>query len=176
MSRNGAAAGCGSATVVALDPGGTTGWAVVSVDVTAYGFGDGTSLHRLITHKDSGQFVGEVLEQGEEIATLFDAWPTAAIVLEHFQPRQAAYELSAIQVETIAEYIAFCDRREETTFKQLPSLALSTITDERLKGWKLYKPGEQHGRDAFRHALMFHRRCMENSGLAKTAWPKLLAK
>lgn len=162
------------ATVIALDPGGTTGWAILSVNVEAFTFNDGTSLIKYIRHKDSGQFYGEPNEQADEIGDLFEAWPTAAICLEHFEPRQAHYEVSAIQVETIAEYIAWVDSRDSTLFKQLPSLALSTITDDRLKRWKLYKAGEPHGRDAFRHALMFMRRCCENSGLAKSAWPLLL--
>lgn len=158
-------------TVLALDPGGTTGWAVLTCSIEVFGFGDGTEVHKRIKHKDSGEIYGEPIEQADEIGDLYDAWPDAAIVIEHFQPRQAAYELSAIQAETICEYIAFVDRRDETTFKQLPALAMTTATNERLKRWGLYKPGSEHSKDAMRHAITFLRRASENTGLAKTAWP-----
>lgn len=163
----------GKATAIALDPGGTTGWAVLSVDAEAFDYGDGTDLVKMIRHRDSGQFSGDFGEQANEIGDLYEAWPQACIVLEHFQPRQAYYDMSAIQMENIAEYIAWVDGREAAVFKQLPSLAMTTVTDDRLKRWKLYKPGEVHGRDALRHAITFMRRCTENSGLAKDAWPHL---
>lgn len=42
--------------------------------------------------------------------------------------------------------------------RQMPSEAMNTITDQRLKLWGVHKPGAIHARDAQRHGLLFLRR------------------
>jgi hypothetical protein len=48
---------------------------------------------------------------------------------------------------------------------QMPSLAMSTATDDRLKKWGLYPPGRDHPKDATRHAITLIRRAKSNERL-----------
>ena len=163
-------------TVIAFDPGGTTGWCVMTVHYEALLSDDYPILDNII-HHSQGELLGDEIGQLDEIASLFDVWDSAAIVFEDFQLRTLAAELSPVRIKAVAEYIAatmFLPAR--TVFDQMPSLAMTTATDERLKSWGLYHKGEEHARDAERHAITFLRRAKTNRKLRTAAWPKLYPK
>lgn len=163
-------------TVITLDPGGTTGWTVMMVHPDCLTDPD-VSILANIMHHEQGQFDGPEVEQAIQIIDLFDAWDTAAIVCEDFQLRTIAAELSPVRIRAMLELHLFREPDEgRSIFLQMPSMATGTMTDARLKDWKLYRPGQEHARDSLRHALMFLRRCTDpNQGarLRKLAWPHI---
>lgn len=163
----------GKVSVLGLDPGGTTGWAVATVNIEAIQTGNIISGLR---YWSTGNLVGGIGEQVEALGSLFDSWPDAAIVAESFDTnRQAAFEVDSIEVNGGIKYLTWCDCREHKLFWQTPAFAKTTVTDELLHKWKLYRPGQDHGRDALRHCLTFLRRCAEDLELAWRAWPKAFA-
>jgi len=122
---------------------------------------------------------GEIAEaneirQTDVIAEFMEAWPNAAILFEDFHLRTLAAELSPVRITAMATYIAqthFIPPRP--VFLQTSSLAMSTVTDSRLKSWGLYKRGQGHARDAERHAIVFLRRASQHNTLRTAAWPNL---
>lgn len=127
-----------------------------------------------IMHHEQGQFEGPELEQADEIIDLFEAWDNAVIVCEDFQLRTIAAELSPVRIRAMLElYLHRLSEDPRPILLQMPSLAKSTVTDPRLKQWKLYRPGEEHARDSLRHAITFLRRCTKDQRLRKLAWPSI---
>lgn len=160
-------------SVLAFDPGGITGWCVMSVHVDAL-LSDEYAILDNITHWEQGQLDVDEHQQEMEIAQLMEAWDSAALLFEGFELRTVAAELSPVRLTAVAAHIArhyFMPPRP--IFKQMPSHAMTTITDRRLKDWGLYKPGQEHARDAERHAILFLRRAKANPKLRKLAWPKI---
>lgn len=50
------------------------------------------------------------------------------------------------------------------------TMAKSTATDERLKVWGLYISGQEHARDACRHAITAVRRARQNKAIRDQLW------
>lgn len=192
-----------NATVIAFDPGGTTGWALYTVypeglsdlpdhrgervldNVIKWQHGQvdcgstkgnlGVSLHRGIS--TDGENAGV-----NELVGLVRAWPGAAIVIEDFILDPARFNtgrdlLSPVRITSAISYLLWLQRREY--FVQSASLAKTTVTDERLKAWGYYSStgGLNHARDADRHALTFLKRCanptQKGRELREAAWPYL---
>jgi hypothetical protein len=132
-----------------------------------------------VLHWEQGQFEGEEVDQAFQIAELMDLWDDAAFVMEDFilqQFSQGRELLSPVRLTAMLSYhAAISYDSPRTIFLQMPSLAMSTVTDPRLKSWGFYKPGSVHARDATRHAITFLRRSKENTRLRRTAWPALYA-
>lgn len=174
--------GNGWATVIALDPGGTTGWSVMCVEPDCLSDPD-ISVLQSITHWAQGQVDGNENEQAKELVQLIASWPHAAVVCENFTLRtykQSRELLSPVRVTAKIDFamhhgmegIIPSGRR---IWLQEPSMAKKTATDERLRDWGLYRRegGEEHARDATRHAITFLRRCSDRPKLRHHAWPKL---
>ncbi len=203
-------------TTIWYDPGGTTGWALLSLYPEAL-----TPGYRILDNVvfwTCGQFVGPSVRQGREMALLAAAWPTAVIGFEDFILRTMRMDRvllepvrvteSAIASLAALEQAVCCGqwakhrctneiklndyppRTAEARVKegklvgapgyhlQQPSLAMSTMTDERLLdaeqamlrgkgagglggaglGFYSATKGLPHARDAVRHALTFARR------------------
>lgn len=168
----------GWATVIALDPGGTTGWAVLCVEKDALSDPD-LSILKSITHYAQGQVEGSENTQILACCELLAAWPYAAVVIEDFILRkfqQGREMLSPVRITAAIDYLFWrglddIDPPGRLVFKQQPSLAMRTATDDRLKTWGLYRPGQEHARDATRHAITFLRRGSEKPRLRAMAWP-----
>lgn len=162
-------------TVVAFDPGGTTGWCVMCVDGHAFDQPE-LNLEKRLLHWAAGQIVGDFDSQLDEIISLTEFWDFAAIVTESFQLRKftrGAELLVPVEVNAVLSY--FCRSVSRELFKQSPSLGKSTMTDERLREAKLWTPGSDHARDATRHAMTFLRRCRSDKKLRARAWPHVEA-
>jgi hypothetical protein len=160
-------------TVIALDPGGTTGWCVMMIHPDALKDPE-ISIVDNIMHYEQGQFEGAELDQAEEIIQLLQAWDNAVIVCEDFQLREITAELSPVRIRAMIEmYLRLDPEEDRPIWLQMPALAKGTITDQRLKQWKLYRPGQEHARDALRHSIMFFRRASAELKIRRTAWPEI---
>lgn len=171
----------GWATVIGIDPGGTTGWAVMCVEQDALSDPD-VSILRSIAHKAQGQVAGDEDKQAMILIELIAAWPSAAVVIEDFILRKfvSGRELLSpvritAKVEFALKYGLLDVGRPRDVFKQQPSLAMKTATDDRMKDWGLYirEGGEEHARDAMRHCITFMRRAGEKPALRSAAWPRV---
>jgi hypothetical protein len=208
-------------TIIAYDPGGTTGWGLLSLYPEAVN--PGYRILDNVVFWTCGQFVGSVLSQGRQMALLAAAWPTATLVFEDFILRtfrmdrvlldpvrvteSALASLAALEQAVCCSqwakhrcgndiqlngypprsHEAYVDKgavlpgTENGYHLQQPGLAMSTLTDERLKaaedamsaargtagasglggvglGFHSATKGLPHARDAVRHMLTFARR------------------
>lgn len=185
-----------AATVIAIDPGGTTGWAVWEVHPEAL-FDPEVSILQNVnfwTHgqTDCGSTKGNlgksshagISTTGEaagvaELVGLCRSWPGSAVVIEDFIIRrmdQGRDFLSPVRITAaISQWLWQMDR---IYFVQQPAFAKTTATDARLKAWGIYarSGGMQHARDADRHAITFLRQCKASVEFRIRAFPHLYGK
>lgn len=176
----------GWASTVWIDPGGTTGWGVMAVDPAI--LTEGKPIENNIAHWACGEITGNENQQTSEILQLFDVWEEAAIGLEKFTVRKLLKHdefLSPVRITAKVEYGLWLmekwaadedDRpmgRGRWVFKQEPSLAKRTLTDDRQREYRLWEPGRDHKRDAIKHCYTFLQRAQEKPRLRSTAWPTL---
>lgn len=174
----------GWATTVWLDPGGTTGWGVMSVEPSVL-LSMNKPLHRNISHWVCGEMTGNENQMTSESLQLFDAWEDAAWGIERFHVRQLAVEISPATVTAKIEYGLWLMEkwaaeeegrpigRGRYVFKQEPSLAKRTLPDDLQREYGLWEPGKDHKRDAIKHCYTFLQRCQEKPRLRATAFPNL---
>lgn len=166
---------CDSPVVIAIDPGGTTGWAILQVHPESL-FDPEVRILDNVDWWKSGQFTGSEDQQAKDICDLFFSWPGAAMVVEDFILRKMSKDrelLSPVRITAKVEHSLWL--RKSSYFLQAPSEAKTTATDERLKSWGLHRPGEEHARDATRHAITFMRKAKERTRLRMYAWQHLYA-
>lgn len=191
-------------TLLGLDPGGTTGWSLISVlpeaidpmtpqfnisdNIVSWAHGQvdcGTrkgnlenSLHKGISTAGENRGLSEIIG-------LERNWPHCAVVIEDFILDPGRFNmgrdlLSPVRLTSAVGFDLWLQKR--VYFAQTAALAKTTITDERLKLWGYYTStgGLGHARDADRHVLTFLRRCKEHSpkgrSLREQAWPHLFGK
>lgn len=182
-------------TVIAIDPGGTTGWSVMVVHPEALVDKDVPILTNLL-HRENGQIraipvpVGNAkpkvrelsLEERRCVRTIMQdvviKWPGAACVIEDFilRERSMARELlSPVRLTSALEWAIDESDLQISLDRQTPAEAKGTATDDRLKQWGLYSRagGMQHARDADRHAIVFFRRAKASGLIRGQAWPHL---
>lgn len=181
------------ATVVALDPGGTTGWSVMTVHPESLSDPEVSILDNILywTHgqTDCGSTKGNLGKEehrgistsGEaagvaELVGLVRNWPGSAVVVEDFivrQYNQSRDFLSPVRITAALSQWLWQQQREY--FVQQPAYAKTTATDERLKSWGLYSSlgGLNHARDADRHAITFLRKCSQDEKFRAKAFPHL---
>lgn len=180
----------GWANVIAIDPGGTTGWSIFMVHPDAL-CQDDISVLENVEHWSHGQIVGDEDHQAKEIMELIEAWPDAAVVMEDFILRTYRKDRDLLSPVRIASKVEFGlkfwpglgGQRNSTIMFYQPTSTLAAVPDSRLQQWGFYERegGQQHARDADRHALHFLRRCksggpMKDYGgkrLREVAWPDL---
>lgn len=179
--------------VIAIDPGGTTGWSMISIVPEVLIVDNAHILDNIINHQhgqvDCGTRRGNldsslhpgISTHGEfsgvyDLAKFIRSWPCAAVIIENFTLRQLRMDsdlLSPVRVTA-----ALGQRLWETGrdyHVQSPSDAKNVCTDDRLKEWGLYDAtdGMKHARDADRHAILFLRKAKSNKRLRELAWPHL---
>jgi hypothetical protein len=164
--RGGPTEVAGLPAILAIDPGGTTGWAVFAFYHSSF-----ADLREGVAFWTCGEFVGPENDQVDELVELALAWPAADIVIEDFILRQFNMDRALLSPVRITAAFSWAMRgtgiaggkwkkgQERTFSLQQPSLAMSTVTDARLRSWGYWDgcPGP-HARDAVRHALTFARR------------------
>lgn len=146
----------------AFDPGGTTGWAVFGVHLDAIIDPECRILDN-IEFWSAGQFFGPEKKQAKEMWELVEQWPTAHIVMEDFVLRKfssARELLSPVRLTARFEGWMDANKDDRPIIKQQGSLAMTHVTDDRLKRMGLYPPlsGLEHARDAVRHNLTWLKR------------------
>lgn len=161
-------------TCISLDPGGTTGWCVLRIHDIAMTSNDYRILENVASWS-AGQINGSIGHQVDKLVDLVEAWADAEIVSEDFVLRQMRGGRELLDPVRIMEPLNWWlerggrrawDVEEGEDWKprhmelQQPSLAMTTITDERLKQIGIYHltAGQPHARDAVRHALTYARR------------------
>jgi hypothetical protein len=142
-------------------------------------------IQKNIAHWACGEITGNENQQASECLQLFDMWEDAAVGIEAFHVRQLAVELSPVSITAKIEYGLWlmekwdaeeAERdmgRGRMVFKQQPSLAKRTLTDDRQREFKLWEPGKDHKRDAVKHCFTFLQRAQEKPRLRAVAWPGL---
>jgi hypothetical protein len=166
---------CADPTVVAIDPGETTGWSVMSVHPEALSEGD-VSILQNILHWTHGQIVGDENAQASEVLGIVDMFPGACVLIEDFILRTAnagREVLSPVRITAKIEYGLWLVGA--VSYRQMPSEAKSVATDDRLKSWGFYERagGLQHARDADRHALTWLRKSKQHAWMRAACWPHL---
>jgi hypothetical protein len=143
--------------VIALDPGGTTGWALIQVHPEAMGGDPGVPVLSNIEFWTAGQFTGKQDNQIDEILELVGSWPNARLVTEQFVLRQMNALLDPVEINAILRWAV----RPRYWVQQQANLAMSTVTDDRQKAWGFWIPGQEHARDAVKHGITFLKRRKE---------------
>lgn len=193
------------AIVIAFDPGGTTGYCVMGVPPE--GLATPSGLRDALTYIDYGQIdcgtrhgqTGVGMKRGHEglnlagetngivrMINILDNFDHCAVVLEDFvldvgKANMGRDLLTPVRIiagfSTLLHY-SFGPEIMNGIFIQNRSLAKTTCTDVRLKGWNLYDGNSgAHSRDATRHAFYFLRDCCGDGNAARLkrhlAWPHL---
>lgn len=152
-----------------IDPGGTSGWAVIGVhERTIYRDYPGR-----ISHFEAGQVTGGYSAQVLELMRISTLFHPLIIALESFDPRKPIRTEEYTSPILIGARIQFCIDTHyvlKPLFYQTPSQAMDTANDYRLKVWGLYQPGPDHIKDATRHAITFIRRAKSSERLRTEAW------
>lgn len=184
-----------AATVIAIDPGGTTGWSLISVHPEALITPDASVLDNIHVHQhgqvDCGSHRGNlgsslhsgISTDGEfsgvyDLAKFIRGWPCSAVVIEDFVLRQMRMDrelLSPVRVTAALGYSLWKDGRDYHV--QGPADAKNICSDSRLKAWGMYDStgGLQHARDADRHAILFLRKAKAKAAFRERAWPHIYA-
>lgn len=174
MPRGKAEGGARLAEVFWIDPGETTGWALLAVHPEALACPDYAVLDNLV-HWDVGQISGPEWEQTRWLTEAARGWPGAALGSEDFILRSysaARSLLSPVRLTAAWEYQMWAERRG--VWKQQPAEAKVTVSDDRLRAWHMLPDGAGvHARDALRHGLLFLKKAKSNGQLRGQAWPKL---
>lgn len=131
--------------VLAVDPGGTTGWAICDED----------HLDLVATGQERDQFA--FCRMADRHAEGLFAAPVDVIVCESYTvtPRtiKLTREYSALEIIGTLRYIAGMHGKR---FKlQPPASAKNFMTNDRLRSLGWWRPGEDHARDALRHLGLF---------------------
>lgn len=148
--------------VISLDPGGTTGWAIFSVHPDAMKGDPTIPIFGNIEWWTAGQFSGRQDDQVDAIVALVRSWPGARLVTEDFKLRRLDAELSPVEINAMV----LRETRPRYWVKQMSSLAMKTVTDDRQKLWGFWVPGQEHARDAVKHNITFLKRRKEAEVLA----------
>lgn len=146
-------------TIIWFDQGGTTGWAVFNIWPQALELPTYKILSN-ISAWSAGEFSGSEAEITDQMMDLVYAWEeTAYVGLEDFILR--TFSMGRELLSPVRIGARFEDRmyREGRTAQLVPaqssSLALVKVNDDRLKRWGFWLPGQEHARDAIRHAITY---------------------
>lgn len=167
--------------VVSIDPGVTNGWCVTSIH-PAFVLRRGIPMREAIKHitwgevRSPGQTSMHIATDGEvkaagELVELCEAWPHAAIVVEDFILRtknKAREAISPVRITSMLRMAVYPRR----IWLQMPALAMTTYSDERLRKLGLYDSHSGvHARDAVRHNLLLLRRVAGSETMFREVWP-----
>lgn len=150
---------------MSFDPGLTTGWAVFGCYMVALR----SDKYRILENIDfwsAGEFRGTEREVARQMLSLAAAWPDAHIVCEDFILRQYGAQrelLAPVRITARFDQGLEIAGDERKIILQQPALAMTTVTDDRLKSSGFWNPtsGQPHARDAIRHNITWLRRAKE---------------
>ena len=163
--------------VLGIDPGGTTGWALVTVPRASL-FGDEPSQ---ILGWDYDEITGPEVEQVKALGRLareiqgLSYMVGPAVVVEDFDNATSVNDPEVFSPVRIAAMMMYAASRGEfgdsRIVLQKRGLAKGQITDERLRRWRLMpKTPEGHAADAMKHAMMALRRAGQSDRFRDSLW------
>lgn len=173
----------GWATTAWVDPGGSTGWGVMSVNPED--LAGSRPIHKIIQHWSCGMVKENENQMSSAMLEFYDMWDDAAIGCEDFNLRQLAVELSPVTICAKVEYGLWLaekwaadeddrpQRRPRRLWKQSASTAKNKLNDDRHREFGFWVPGPDHPRDAIKHCYTFLSRAREQPRLRFQAWPSL---
>lgn len=163
----------GDPTVIAFDPGGTTGWALFCVHPDALLLPDILILNN-IQHWAFGELTGTEFAQVDGMLELADNWPKAALLVEDFILRRFDMSRNALAPVRLNAALRYAVAPRFVHLQQA-QLAKTTITDARLRAFGFWEQTENkvHARDGIRHGLTFLKRLKTQSKLLKQTFPEL---
>lgn len=130
--------------VVGLDPGETTG-------ACAFKGKEMLDARQLPT--------GLVGKGATEILNYLLAWEPSIVVMEDYKVyawKTKDHAWASLHTPRLIGAIEFiCYRHDCPIQKQMAQQAKGFCTDDKLKAWGLYLPGQRHSRDAIRHAVYY---------------------
>lgn len=127
--------------IIALDPGGTVGWASFESPNNRDGY-------------HSGQFASNETWAALSSVEVFKQKPELLIV-ESFQYRSHLPKVDLTPVEVIGVVKEWAVQNEVPIVWQTPAQAKFYFTNERLKELHLHYKGHPHANDAMRHLLYY---------------------
>lgn len=135
-------------TLLALDPGETTGWSVFKCD----GYE--------VTRGDSGQISCVPLEQGiQDITKLLYTWKPGFVVYEDYKVyawKAQSHSWGELHTPQLIGAIRMrCSDLKLPVKTQMAQHAKQFMTDDKLRAWGFYQKGMKHARDSIRHGLFF---------------------
>lgn len=150
-------------SVFSIDPGVTTGWAYIrNADLATLPASE-CDLDLMAT-----QINGDENQQAKDLYRIINySWPVA-VVIEDFVPQKLNKDrwfLSPVRIAAKLELLLWEDNRR--MFRQMPSLAMRTISDDYLRSAMLFNVGQPHANDAVRHGLTFLRTCLAHPELVE---------
>lgn len=177
--------------IIAIDPGGVTGWSVMEFAVRDL-LDPKVHIHDIVTKWWHGQIeCGQGLardgaetteEEGiEKLNWLIEQSVMekpygVAVVIEDFIVRRFDKSrpfLSPVRITAPIQQMLY-EMGLHHKWVQQPNDAKNTISDERLKIWDMYSAdGLQHARDADRHALLGLRNLRSKRSLVRQVFPVL---
>lgn len=157
--------------VLALDPGGTTGWCVMGVHPDAMSADASLRILDNIEFWSAGQFEGLESDQCDEVVALIASWPSARLISEKFTLRTRVTSAEVFALERMNAILSWAIRPRYMVLQQ-PALAMTTVTDDRQRQMGLWIPGKEHARDATKHALTFLKRQKERQVMAARSLAK----
>lgn len=159
-------------TTLWIDPGGVTGWALLSVWRVALESPKYRVL-RNIAGWSVGEFYGSEDSIVDQVMDLIDGWDgnLDGLGIEDFILRKFTMGrelLSPVRITSRIEDRMYTSGRSSLLLpKQQASLAFSTVDDDRLKRWGMYGPtaGKKDARAALKHGLTFLKSLKANGQL-----------
>ena len=145
-----------------IDQGGTSGWSVMGIHPDAMESDPDIRVMANVMFWSAGEFTGDEHSQVDELAELVESWPSARLVMERFVLRKNSMDpgmLSPVRIGFAVEHRV----RPRYFVLQQPSLAMTTVTDDRLRDMGLWIPGKEHARDATKHVVTFLKRVKERA-------------
>lgn len=140
--------------ILSFDPGGTTGWALIEFDKTS---------SKLL---DYGQITGGY--KGFKEFYLNQNYDADIIVCESFHLRTGQKSVNLEPCYVIGVLYALTDKH---IFFYPPSYKVFCDNDA-LKRLEFYVKGQEHARDAIRHAIVYLRIEINHMPTMKKGWPK----
>lgn len=125
-------------TIVALDPGGTTGVTVLDEVGDAWTMQLGPEDHHL------------------ELYKLLTSWEPDVVVCESFMYRQndrTGIKLNSVEYIGVAKL--WCQTNNKKFVLQTPAQAKGFVTDEKLKLLNFFARAQRHANDATRHLVYY---------------------
>lgn len=167
--------------IMGVDPGVTTGWAVGSFSYESI-FGNESlfPLGQNGCHSiNFGQLTGDEDKQADDVIFIASTYNIDVIVIEDFELRKLLKSKELLSPVRIGHKVSYGIRMVNARARmsnpiriewQLPALAMTTATDDRLKIWNLHHKGKEHARDAVRHVATFARRSKSEEAIRKRVW------